>query len=58
MSAELGALSSYALSVQQMQMNLIKTNMQMEEALVDLLTDAARSVPASDTLGQNIDISI
>lgn len=58
MSAELGALSSYALSVQQMQMNLIKTNFEMQQAVVDLVTEAVRSAPASDTLGQNLDISV
>ena len=58
MSAELGALSSYALSVQQMQLNLIKTNMEMQEAVIDILTDSARSVPVSETLGQNLDISV
>ncbi len=59
MSAEIGALGSYALAVQQMQMSLIKTNIEMQQLAVDvLLGDAAQSVPVSENLGTNLDISI
>lgn len=59
MSAEIGALGSYALAVQQMQMSLIKTNIEMQQLAVDvLLGDTAQSVPVSENLGANLDISI
>ena len=59
MSAEIGALGSYALAVQQMQMSLINTNIEMQQLAVDvLLGDAAQSVPVSENLGTNLDISI
>ncbi len=58
MSAELGALSSYALSVQQMQMNLIKANIEMQQQVAEILLDDSRMAPVSSTLGQTLDISI
>ena len=35
--AELGALSSYALSVQQMQMSLIKNSVEMQQEVIEIL---------------------
>lgn len=59
MSAELGAISQYALSVQQMQMKLIKANIEMQQQAVDvLLNQDDRSVAPSSNLGRNLDISI
>lgn len=56
--SELGAISSYALAVQNMQMSLIKTQIDMQQQSVEILLDSSKSVPSSNYLGQNIDISI
>ena len=57
--AELGALSQYALSVQQMQMSVIKTQMEMQQQVVELLMDSSeRMVSLSATHGHNVDVSI
>ena len=46
--AELGALSSYALSVQQMQMSLIKNSVEMQQEVIEiLLGDGSRTVSPS-----------
>lgn len=57
--AELGALSQYALSVQQMQMSVIKTQMEMQLQVVELLMESSeRMVSLSATHGHNVDVSI
>lgn len=60
MSSSLGAISSYTLAVQDMQMALIKKNIDMQKQAIDILLNsgANRSVAPSSNLGQNIDISI
>lgn len=59
MSAEIGAISQYALAVQQMQMNLIKTNIDMQKQAVEILFgNDDRMVAPSTDLGQNLDISV
>lgn len=60
MSAEIGGLGSYALAVQQMQMSLIKTNIDMQKQAIDILLDdnASPTVPVSDSVGCNVDVSI
>lgn len=59
MSAEIGAISQYALAVQQMQMNLIKTNIDMQKQAVEILFgNDDRMVAPSIDLGQNLDISV
>ncbi len=55
---ELGALSSYALALQQMQMSLIKNSVEMQQMAVEVLLEESRNVPSSPTLGQNIDVSL
>ncbi len=55
---ELGALSSYALALQQMQMSLIKNSVEMQQMAVEVLLEESRSVPSSPTLGQHIDVSL
>ena len=52
----LGAISSYALSVQEMHMNLIKTQNDLQQKAVEVLLEATRNIPTSQNLGQNIDI--
>ncbi len=56
--SELGALSSYALSVQQMQLSLIKNSAETQQQLIEVLFEDNRSVPVSSEIGQNVDISI
>ncbi len=58
--SDLGAISSYALAMQSLQMSLIKTNIEAQQHAVEILlnTDNSRVVSASETLGQNIDISV
>ena len=56
--SELGALSSYALSVQQMQMSLIKNAVEMQQEVIEVLLDGSRMVSPSPTNGHNVDISI
>ena len=57
--AELGALSSYALSVQQMQMSLIKNSVEMQQEVIEiLLGDGSRTVSPSPTHGHSVDISV
>ena len=57
--AELGALSSYALSVQQMQMSLIKNSVEMQQEVIEiLLGDGSRTVSPSPPHVHNVDISV
>ena len=57
--SELGALSSYALSVQQMQITLIKNAVEMQQEVIEvLLGDDSRTVAPSATNGHNVDITI
>lgn len=58
--AELGAISQYALSVQQMQMSIIKTQMDMQKQAIDILFGGSedRTVAPSATNGHNVDISV
>lgn len=45
--SSLGALSNYVLSMQQMQMSLIKTNMEMQQQVTELLTEATEQMAAN-----------
>ncbi len=45
--SSLGAISNYMLSVQQMQMSLIKTNIEMQQQVTDLLTEATEQMAAT-----------
>ncbi|MBO5442457.1 MAG: hypothetical protein J6A33_01565 [Alphaproteobacteria bacterium] len=57
--AELGALSSYALAVNQVQLNAVKNAVQMQQQLIDVVRESTeRLVAASSSQGQHIDISI
>ena len=59
MSSEIGAISQYALSVQQMQLSLIKANIDLQKQAIEvLLGDDSRVVSPSADLGHNIDVSI
>ena len=54
----IGAISSYALAMQQLQLNIIKQNAEMQQQVVDILFDANRSVPVSQDKGSVVDVSI
>lgn len=58
--AELGALGQYALNVQNMQVALVKNQVQLQQKAIEVLMEAAHdvSVAASETLGTNLDISV
>ncbi len=57
--SELGAISSYALAIQEMQMSLIKNSVEMQQKAVEvLLGDDNRVVSSDDFIGQNIDVSL
>ena len=56
--AELGAISSYALAVQNMQMSLIKNQVDLQQQAIEVLLDSSRMVSTSATTGQNLDLSI
>lgn len=45
--SSLGAISNYVLSVQQMQMSLIKTNVEMQQQVAELLTECSEQIMAS-----------
>ena len=56
--SELGALSSYALAIQQTQMSLIKNSVEMQQKTIEILFDENRNVPSSSEVGQNVDVSL
>lgn len=57
--AELGSLSSYALTVNQVQLNAIKNTAQTQQQLIEVVREnTERLVAASSIQGQHIDISI
>lgn len=58
--SDLGAISSYALAMQNVQMSLLKNAVEAQRQAVEILlnTDNSRIVSASETLGTNIDISV
>ena len=59
MSASIGAIGQYQIAMQQMQLSMIKNNIDMQKQVIDvLLNPENRAVPTSENLGQNIDISI
>lgn len=57
--SELGAISSYALAIQEMQISLIKNSVEMQQKAVEvLLGDDSRVVSSDDFVGQNVDVSL
>lgn len=58
--SEIGAISQYALSVQQMQMSVLKMQMDLQQQAIEILLGGSsdRMVSPSATNGHNIDISI
>ncbi len=59
MSTGIGAIGQYQIAMQQMQLSMIKNNIDMQKQVIDvLLNPENRAVPPSENLGQNLDISI
>lgn len=58
--SDLGALSSYALAVQHIQLAALKSSVEAQQQVIDILLNPEnnRSVPPSDMLGRNVDVSI
>lgn len=57
--SDLGAISSYALAVNNAQMAMIKNTVQLQEQLIQMVSESTeRLVAASATNGHNVDISI
>ena len=58
--SDLGAISSYALTMQKLQISLLKNTVatQQQTAEILLAQDNSRVVSASETLGTNIDIKV
>ena len=56
--SDLGALSSYALTIQQTQISLVKNSIEMQQKLIEVLFEDNRCVPTSSDIEQNIDISL
>ncbi len=56
--SELGALSSYALAIQQTQMSLIKNSVELQQQAIEVLLETSREVPVSENVGTNVDVSI
>ena len=54
----IGAISSYALAMQQLQLNVIKQQAQADQQLAEMLLDASRTVSPSSDKGTVVDISI
>lgn len=60
MSSSINGLGSYALAVQNMQMSIIKANLDMQKQAVDILLNPGnnRTVAPSETMGTLIDIEV
>ena len=54
----LGAISSYILAAQQLQVTMVKQSMEAEQQLAEVLLDASRVVSTSTDKGTQLDISI
>ena len=54
----IGAISSYLVAMQQLQMNIIKQSNEASQQIVEMLTEATRTAPMSENKGTKIDITI
>ena len=55
---EIGAIGSYALTLQQLQLSIIKQNAEMQQQVAEILLDSERTAPGSSDKGTTIDINI
>jgi len=61
MSSDLGALSTYALTQQKVQIATVKAANDMDQAMIDMMNEAIdndRAISASNTHGKNVDVSL
>lgn len=60
MSSSISSIGSYALAVRNMQMSLIKANIDIQKQAVDILLNPGndRTVAPSETMGTLIDIEV
>ncbi len=60
MSSSISGIGSYALAVQNMQLSLIKANIDIQKQAVDILLNSGsdRTVAPSETMGTLIDIEV
>lgn len=56
--SELGAIGSYALTLQQLQLNVIKDNIEMQQKVAEILLDPERMVQPSTEKGTQVDLSV
>ena len=56
--SEIGAIGSYALAMQQLQLSIIKQNAEMQQQIVEVLLDPNRTAPASSDKGMQIDFNV
>lgn len=54
----IGAISSYLVAMQQLQMSIIKQSNEASQQIVEMLTEATRTAPMSENKGTKIDITI
>lgn len=54
----IGALGTYALTMQQLQLNIVKQNIEMQQQIAEILLDPDRRVPVSADKGLQADFSI
>ncbi len=54
----LGPIGSYAVAMQQLQMSIIKQNVEATQQVVEMLLDASRSAPVCEDKGTQIDINV
>lgn len=52
------SITSYVASMQQLQMSIVKQSQEAQQQLLEVLTEATRSVPVSSDKGGNLDITI
>lgn len=55
---EVGAIGSYALAMQQLQLNIIKQNAEMQQQIVEVLLDPERMASASADKGTVVDFNV
>ena len=57
--SDIGAISSYTLSIQQMQLSLIKNSAEMQQKTIEvLLGDDTRVVSSDSFVGRTVDIEL
>ena len=55
---EIGAISSYALAMQQLQLNIIKQNAEMQQQVAEILLNPDRMVATSTDKGTAVDFNV